>query len=157
MLQATPLSSSIVPQIAITPVKPAELHQVWDFLERGLEDIRRKVKPDWRSPDVFGAIRAEAATAVIVSRAHRWLGFVVWHKQIRPWSGILDVFVWAGWAIPLRERIPTDGIAEAIWRVREYLYAVKQGIGAQKVIAVSSRRGLVKKLGFRELFFTLEL
>lgn len=146
-----------VAPVVITPVKPAELHQAWDFLERGLEDIRRKVKPDWRSPDVFGAIRAEWATACIVSRGHRYLGFIVWHKQQRGWSGIMDVFLWAGWALPLRERLPGDGIAEAHWRVREYLYAVKQAIGAQKIIAVSSRKGLVKKYGFKELFFTLEM
>ena len=146
-----------IQSVVITVIKPAELHQHWDFIERGLEAIRRKVKPDWLAGDVYGALRADAAVACIVSRGVRLLGFLIWHRQERPWSHKLDVFVWATWALPLRERLPGDDIAEAIWRGREYLYGVKRAIGAEKVIAISSRRGFVKRYGFKELFFTLEI
>ena len=143
--------------VVITPVRPTELHSVWPFLERGLSDIVCKIEPDWIPADVYGAIRAEVATAVIVTRAERRLGFGIWHKQERPWSHKLDIFVWAVWAIPLRERIPSDNLPEVMYRGIQYLYGVKAALGANAVIMVSSRKGFARHYGFKQRFITYEV
>ena len=152
-----PIRPTINPPVVIIPVKPSELHQWWPFIERGLFDICRKVHPDWIPPDVFGAIRADAAKACIVMRGIRALGFFIYHPQNRPWSGILDLFVWATWALPLRERLPADGMAEAIQRGIEYLHEIKRSLAAQRIIAISSRRAFTRRYGFKTLFQTLEI
>lgn len=143
--------------VVISPVKPAELHQHWAFLRRGLDDIVRRVKPDWISEDIFGAIRADVVTAIIVSRGTHKLGFAVYHRQNRPWSGKYDLFLWAAWAIPLRERLPDDDLPQAIQHGIAYLHDVRRSIGAERLVAISSRRGLCKKYGLKTLFYTLEI
>lgn len=137
-------------------VKPSDLHKWWPLLNRGLGDIRRKVKPDWLEADVYGALRAEAATAVIVQRGPRLLGFMVWHKQERVWSRTLDIFVWAVWALPIRERIAADGWPEPFYRGWQYLSDLKRAIGADKVITIS-RKGLQRKYGWRPIWLTYEV
>lgn len=149
--------TTIKPSVVLTPVKSTGLHIYWPFLERGLNDIIRKTHPDWLPPDVYMALRAEAATAVIVSRGTRLLGFIVWHKQERVFSHILDIFVWAAWALPLRERLPGDDIEEAVWRGIEYLRELKLTLAAKRDIAISSRKGLCKKYGLKPLFTTYEV
>lgn len=143
--------------LTLTTIKPAELHVYWPFLERGLNDIHKRTHPDWLPPDVFMALRADAATAVIISRNSRLLGFIVWHKQERVFSHILDVFVWGAWALPLRERQPGDDVAEAISRGYEYLLGVKKAIGASRIIMISPRKGFQRKYGFKPLFTTYEV
>lgn len=146
----------ILPPVLFTVVKSAELHRYWPFLDRGCRDICRKVKPDWRPEDLYGALRAEAAVAVIVTRAERMLGFIVWHRQERTWSRTLDVFVWAVWTIPVRERIPADGWPEPFYRGWQYLSDLKRAIGGNKVITIS-RKGLQRKYGWKPIWLTYEI
>ncbi len=149
-----------LPILRITPVNPDRLHDVWEFIERGLEDIRRKIDVQWRSPDVYGALRSNSATALIVARGTRQLGHFIWHKRPRDWNpGIIDVFVWTTWTIPLRERLPSDNMLEVEYRTKQYLSGIKHDIGAAKIIGVSSYergRALVRKFGYRPLALTYE-
>ena len=150
-------STTINPPVVIFLVKPTELHTYWPFLERGLKDIHRKVEPDWIPPDVYGALRAEAATAAIASRDHRWLGFAIYHRQERPWSHKSDLFIWCLWNIPLRERLPTDDVPEAMQRGIQYLKEVQRMMGAERMVSITSRRSIVQRYGKRELFITYEI
>lgn len=143
--------------MTLTTIKPAELHVYWPFLERGLNDIHKRTKPDWLPPDVFMALRADAATACLVLRDARLLGFIIWHRQERVFSHILDVFVWAAWSLPLREQLSTDNMPEAVARGYEYLLGIKQAIGASRIIMISPRKGFQRKYGFKPLFTTYEV
>jgi hypothetical protein len=149
----------IEPQVVITPIKSTELHGYWPFIEQGLVNIQRKVRPDWIPADVYGALRADAATCCIVTRATRWLGFFIWHKQERPWSHLVDVFVWAVYSIPFRDRRPGDDVDEAMQRGIEYLHNVKSLIGANRVIMITSsqRKGWARKYGLKPIYTTYEV
>jgi hypothetical protein len=141
---------------SFVPMRSNDLHQYWPFLRRGLETICRKVKPapDWIPEDIYAALRTEIAVALIGSRGPRQLGFVIYHKLERPHSHLLDMFVWAWWAIPLGERLPSDNIPECMSLGWEYLREVKKALGANRIIGISSRPGIIKKYGFKFLFYT---
>jgi len=140
----------------LVSVKSTELHRYWPFLRRGLENICEKIKPapDWIPEDVYVGIRSELAVALIGSRGDRQLGFIVYHKLERPHSHLTDLFLWCWWAIPLRERIPTDNIPDCMLQGWQYLQSVKKAIGAHRIIGISSRPGVIKKYGFKFLFYT---
>jgi len=104
--------------------------------------------------DVLGAIRGGQAECVIVSRGTKALGFVVWYRQARPWSGKLDLFVWAAWAIPLREREAGDNVSEAVLLTVQWLKEQKRLIGANKIVFISSRKGFARRFGFKPVLMT---
>lgn len=148
--------------VQIIQIKPADLHRHWLFIERGLNDIRHKLVDlcDWLPPDVYGAIRVEAAFCIIVGRNDRELGFIIYHRQERPWSHKFDLFLWCWWMIPLRERLPADLINEGFDEGVQYLRNVQRSIGAERLIGTSSfRRGstLVRRYGFKPLSITYEI
>lgn len=157
LLDVVAWEPTIIKPLSIISIKPAELHTYWPFIQRGLLAIRRKVESDALPEDIYGAIRAEAAYVFIVSRETRWLGFAVWHKQERPWSHKLDMFVWGVWTIPLRERLPGDNVTEAFQYGRAHLHEIKRSLAANRIIGISSRKGLCKRYGFKELSFTCEI
>ena len=143
--------------LTINPVKPAELHKYWGFLERGLKDICRRIKPDWLPPDVYGAIRAEVAAAAIICQGSHRLGFVIHHRQEQPWSHTVDLFIWAAWRRPPRECLPSHNIAQAWEETVKYLRQVQNAIGARHIVMITSRKGFYRKYGYKQRFITYEV
>lgn len=127
-----------MPPVTIIPIKPADLHQYWPFLERGLNDIVRKVKPDWIPPDVYSALRAGSATVAIACRGDHQLGFVIYYRQERSWCNKADLFVWCMWNIPLRERLPDDDMPDAMKTGIDYLHDWQRAWGCERVISITT-------------------
>lgn len=100
-------------------LKQEDLQRYWPFLRRGLDDIKRKIRPNWLPEDIFTVLRAGQVSCVIGRRGTRLLGFQVYSKQQRPFSYEPELFIWAAWNLPLRERQGDDDMRElvlAMWR-----------------------------------------
>ena len=151
------------PSTKIEPVELAELkleslHAHWPFVRRGLDAIHQRLKPDWIPENVFAALVAGHSSCVVVSRGARPIGFVVYYKQPRPFSFKPELFVWAAWALPLRERLQSDNLPEAIAIVWRYLVNVAKGNYGTNVISwISPRGGFERKYGWKPHFKTFQI
>ena len=145
----------------ITPLKVERLHTYWRFIERGLNDILRKNSPDrlisntkvrWQPPDVYAALQFRAATAYLVSRNRRLLGFFVVHPQNISWTDKTELFLWAAWAIPIRERRSADDVAGAIADSIAFLDGLKQTGKHAELTMITMRPGFLRRSPYREWF-----
>jgi hypothetical protein len=136
-----------VTPVTITQVDPKLLHDSWPFISRGIQAIKKRVPSDFQLEDIYASIRNGSSLAYTVSRGDRQLGFFVVYIQQRPFSGKKELFLWAAWSIPLRERIEgddvPDAVAHSLWHMREQAKAA----GCDSIVHMSSRRGF-EKFGF---------
>lgn len=134
----------------ITKVEPQALHDAWDFTLRGLLTIQKKLGPkrvDWRPEDVYLSIRTGAADLYLITRGARRLGFLVIYVQLRPFSGKRELFIWAAWDLPLRERQAGDDVPEAVAKCREFIVSQMVERDCDSILTLSPRPGL-KRFGF---------
>jgi hypothetical protein len=136
-----------VGEVTILQVDPQRIHDIWPFLRRGIEDIKRRVESDFIPEDTYWWLRQNAAQAYIVSRGERRLGFFCSYIQARPFSGKKELFLWLAWAIPLAERQPDDRVMDAVRKSVEYMHNQKRAAGCECIVALSSRRGF-ERYGF---------
>jgi hypothetical protein len=139
--------------LTLFELKPERLHELWPFIQRGLIAVEKKVKPDWRPEDVYAALRAGQASCVIVEQGSARLGFLVYYRQIRPFSGKPELFVWAAWDIGLR-----PDVISAVWR---YINNVAISNYGTDVITwgTSARRArsFERKYGWKPAFVTFHI
>lgn len=129
------LTDSIALPIILTEITPLNLFEHWPFIKRGLKTIIRRVKPDWRSENVFSALTTGHTNCVLAQRAGKSLGFVVYYKQPRPFSLKPDLFIWGAYDLPLRERTQADNVPEAVATVWRYLgIAAKTNFGTSVIV-----------------------
>ena len=144
---------NLAQSVSITQVPSLSLHDVWNFVERGIETVRRKVKPDFLAPDVYAAIRFNNAQLYMVTRGPRALGFFVTYTQHRPFSNRLEYLLWIGYSIPLRERLPDDNVSEAVAMSLAFMQQQARALGAAGPVMLSTRKGW-ERYGFTSGFTT---
>lgn len=136
--------------LSINLIDPRDIHQVWPFVHRGLDDIIKKLgsrNVDFQCEDHYAAIRNGTCQLYVASRNGRNLAFVNCYVQRRPFSNQPELFVWALWALPLKERLVTDGFGEITEAVRGLLIDLAVRGGCDRILGLSTRKGL-RMLGF---------
>lgn len=144
----------------LVEVKPETLHHFWPFIDKGLKSVIRKVQPDWIEGDIYAALRGAQANAVIAVRGGHYLGFSVYYKQPRPFSLKPELFIWATYTIPLKERRPNDNVPAAFQAVWRYLERIAiYGYGTRSLAWISTRKGFERQYGWRPRFmmFSVEV
>jgi hypothetical protein len=140
-------------------VKPEQLHDFWPFLMRGVADIKRQFKPNWLPEDIFSAIRVQQVNCVIARRAERLLGFVVYSKQLLPFSFAPEAFVWLAWNLPIREWHPDDRMPSTVKQVWDYIADIaRKQYGTDRVTWVttpSRARAFARKFGWEPSWVTM--
>ena len=111
----------MVSQAELHELKPEELHKFWPLLRRGVNDIKRKCKPNWVPEDIYSAIRTAQVNCVISLRGERFLGFVIYSKQLRIFNYLPELFVWLAWNLPVREWLADDDMPAAVTQVWQYI------------------------------------
>jgi hypothetical protein len=119
------------------------LHRHWPFIREGLEAIIARLSlngkkperiPDWIPPDVYDKLANDASRCVLAMRGEKYLGFAIYYKDLRPFSRKPDLFIWAGYAIPFKQRSQTDNVPEAFAAVWRYLVVVAKTTFGTRVI-----------------------
>ena len=134
------------------PVAPGRLHETWPFIKRGLEAIVRKT-PNirWIPEDVYAALQHNNASAYLVRDNHsgRVMGFFVVHPQNTGFSDRTELFLWAAWTIPLRERMNGDNVDGAIRAAIEHMVKLAHDGGHVGLVFLTARRGfsIANRLG----------
>lgn len=129
--------------MAIAPewVNPLRLHDVWEWVRKGLEVTRRRSKSQWLPEDVYAAIKNGQASLFLIEDR----GFIVL-QEVAGASG-KELFVWVIWG-QLR-----DIEAELFAWLRE----CKRKAGAVRVWWRSPRRWDARKdVRLSEYVFELE-
>lgn len=146
--------------IQFEPLAPEHLHDHWPSLRYALEEVLRKAPSDWIPSDVYAACRFGQAQAVMARRGEKLLGWFVWTRQQKPFSGRPQILLWAAWAIPPQSRNPGDYTEELLPRTIEWLRERAREQGVPEIVAISPRPGmrrLMPRLGFRETYVTYAL
>lgn len=134
-------------------LKPDDLARVIPFLTRGLDHIRSRIRPDWEPQHIMATLFAGTASCVLLSRGCRHLGFVVYHRQERPWSKKPELFIWAAYDLPLKERLPDDRFDEVVAAAWHYLCNTAKVVYGTDIMSwiTSSRRAKAfeRKYGWR--------
>jgi hypothetical protein len=153
--------------LRIVELNPAKLHFYFPFIKRGLEDILRKntvpraaqlpevlanTKVRWRSEDVYAALAYKTATAYLVSRNRRLLGFFIVHPQPINFTDKTELFLWTAWALPIRERRPQDDFPDAIRRSITFLAALKEQGKHAELTMLTMRPGFLRREPYRQWF-----
>lgn len=141
-------------------LRQEQLHELWDaILERGLIDIRRDMKPNWRIEDVYSALRAQQVNCVLARRAGRILGFLIYSKQLRIFNFLPEMFVWAAWNLPIREWQPDDDMAGTVAAVWNYIANIaKTSYGTNEITWVtrpSRAKAFARKFGWQPAWVTM--
>lgn len=127
--------------VALTEVKPETLHQDWPFIKKGLTAVLAKVTPDWRDEDIYTALATGASNCVMARRGGRDIGFVVYYKLARPFSKKPDLFIWAAYTIPFKERLPSDNVPDLVATVWRYLCLVaKSNFGTSVIVFITTAK-----------------
>jgi hypothetical protein len=129
------------------PVSPGRLHEYWPFLRRGLDAIIKKTpRIRWIPEDVYAAIANQTAAAFVVRQDRvRALGFFVVHPQNIGFCDKTELFLWAGWTLPPREREPGDDVPAALKFAIEYMIKLAHEAGHVSLSYLTARRGFTKK------------
>lgn len=147
--------------LSLIEVKPETLHQHWPFIRRGLDLIVRRIRPDWIAENIFAALQAGQTNCVISARGQRPIGFVVYYRQVRPFSGKAELFIWAAWDLPIRESRPDDDLPEMVALVWRYLEQV--AISNYKTdeitwgTSASRAKAFEAKYGWKPRFVTFQI
>lgn len=138
--------------LSITLIAPQDIHRHWEFVHRGLRDIIRKLGPrnvDFIPEDQYSAVRCGTSWLYVASRDNRNLAFVNCYVQKRGFSNRPELFIWALWALPLKERRPEDNFAEVSQVMRAHLIDLAVANGCDSLLGLSNRKGLTR-LGFQQ-------
>jgi hypothetical protein len=125
-------------------MRPEMLHEQWEWLKRGAQDICRKIAPHstWIPEDLYAALRYPEASHLvcwIVSRNQRALGWACGDLE-RDKYGQLEFFLWDAWDIPMRERLPEDDVPGARDQLVEYIRLWAKSQGCWRVTTLSARK-----------------
>ena len=141
--------------LAIWEVKPEQLHETWPFILRGLEVIKRRIKPDWIPVDLYSYLVSENSRCLIAQRGQRHLGFVIYGKDVYPHSRRVELFIRAAWNLPIREQREADCMPEtvlAMWRC--LVQIAKTALGTNRIgwwTTANRARAFEKKYGWKPM------
>jgi hypothetical protein len=89
------LPRKAIPDLPFVRILPEELNAHWDFIEPGLEQMRRLWDEPWKSDDVLRCLVDERAALY-----RRDDGFIVVEQCNEPISGRKFLNVWIAWFLP---------------------------------------------------------
>lgn len=141
-------------------LRQEDLHRYWEALiQRGVVDIKRSLKPNWRVEDIYAALRNQQVSCVIPRRADRLLGFLIYNRQLRIFSYEPECFIWAAWTLPIREWQPGDDMPGVVRTVWEYIANVAKNQYQTNQISWNTRPGRAKafskKFGWKATWVTM--
>lgn len=157
----------MIPPLNLFDLKPEHLHAFWPFIRMGLEDIKRKMGPDYIPEDVYTSIRNGHVTCTMIRRGGRDLGFVIYYRQVRPFSARPELFVWVAWNRPYprvrngvlistEHRLPADGMEEVVPTAWQYLINVaKTQYGTDQISWITRpkrAKAFARKYGWEPAF-----
>jgi hypothetical protein len=102
-------------------LRQEQLHEMWPFILRGLDYVKKKLKPNWIPPDLYAFLRNGQLNCIIARRAERLLGFVIYGRQLRPFDFKPELFVWVAYELPMREWEPADEMPVTVQKIWQYL------------------------------------
>jgi len=140
-------------------VPAKQLHDHWPFVRRGLEAIRKKTKPEWLAEDIYSAIRQGNAMLLLAMCGPNPVGFTISYFTEVPFSNRKELFVWAAWTIPPRERLTGWPVQAAINDNFDTLVRLARAEGAFRLSCLSPRPGFggwAKQFGFRHYLSSYE-
>jgi hypothetical protein len=134
-----PLEFHLIPAV--------ELHPYWEFVRRGLEEIKQKIRiAVWIPEDVYAAIRSGHTELWIVSRDGSPQAFWAAYLQQQAFTGVLQYWLWIMYALKPKDREPGDIKADraaVIERIKERAREMK----CKAIITEAPRKGH-EKIGF---------
>jgi hypothetical protein len=163
-------------------LKQEDLHKFWPFLLRGITDIKRTLKPHWIPEDIYSALRAGQVSCLLARRAvglafaysgspgpkdafasdpseGRLLGFLIYNRQLRPFSFESEAFIWCAWNLPIKEWLPDDDMRQAVTSCFDYVANVARTQYGTSEISWITRPGRAKafqkKFGWRASWVTM--
>jgi hypothetical protein len=89
------LPPKVIPDLPFARVLPEDLNTHWEFIERGLEIVRRICDEPWKSDDILRCLVDEKAALY-----RRDDGFVVIEQCTEPISRRKYLNVWVAWFLP---------------------------------------------------------
>lgn len=121
----------------MTPVPVEQLHTVWEWVEKGLQEIRQKTQQTWFPADVYVHLRMKQAFLYTVEDA----GFLI--LQVLPGDDFRGVLhIWCAWG----RLKPYEA------KVYEDLEAHAKALGVARIRVVGrkgwGRRGWLKPAGY---------
>lgn len=163
--------SALPPPVAVELIVAGQLHHYWPFLRRGLDAIVQKVHPDWIPEDVYVSLRANNAQAYIIYGEGTPVGFLIAYLERRSFNNALDLFIWAGWSLPMKEMEMLGFNAGQTLMIEQYAVnhlrtlAQQQGEAKpedkiRKIMYLSPRPGMsrrAEKWGFHKTLVRYEL
>lgn len=155
-----PVATSPSPPLELVEVKQEDLHRLWDaIIQRGVLDIKRVQKPEWRPEDIYAALRNGLVNCVFARRAERLLGFLIYNRQQRPFSYRTELFVWLAWNLPIREWLPNDDMQAAVTGVWNYIANIAktqyQTDQISWITNPSRAKAFTKRFGWRPTWVTM--
>lgn len=147
-------------QTELIELKQEDLHHLWEIiLRRGVNDIKRTMKPSWVPEDIYAALRNGQISCVAARRGDRFLGFLLYNKQFRLFNYAPELFVWCAWNLPVKEWLPEDEMPKVVGRVWEYIANVaKTQYGTNDITWVtrpSRAKAFTRKFGWQPTWVTL--
>jgi hypothetical protein len=133
-----------VAEYAVELVLSGHLHEHWPKLKRGLCDIIRKTpQVRWIPEDVYAALINNTAFAFLVWQLpeRHYMGFFIVHGQNVGFSDKTELFCWAAWTIPLRERQNGDDVAGSVKCSVEHMMKMARDGGHVAVTFLTARKG----------------
>jgi hypothetical protein len=132
-----------VAEFAVELVLAGKLHDHWPTLKRGLDAIIRKTpNVRWIAEDVYAALANQTAFAFQVWQlpARRYMGFFIVHPQNVGFSDKTELFCWAAWTIPLREREPGDDVEGSVRCSIEHMVKMTRDGGHVALTFLTARK-----------------
>ena len=126
----------------MTPVAIDRIAPVWQWVRKGLDDIRERCAESWTTGDVYNALMAGQAVLYIAGQED---GFMVCRKQVDSVGPIL--FVWALWGDMQDEQDKHFAFADELAR----------SIGADRIRMESPRKGWARYFKVKTMVYEREV
>lgn len=123
-------------------VEPTGLHEVWDYIEDGLESCRMHDSADTWIQDIYASIRYGQSTLYVGYIDGKYAGFVLLMYPVDPHSGRRYMHIWYA---------HNQSGFDVLGKADEELVKMAQSMGAHKITYRSDRMSferLTRHLGY---------
>jgi hypothetical protein len=122
-------------------IHPAELHDVWPWVQEGLLKVKKKTQADWIPEDVYSAIRNGTSTLHLGNQDE---GFLVLTPR-NDWD-CKTLFIWIAY-----------GEGNVYEKYLPEIEQIAKSINARRIRFESSRKGWGKRFDYVTSIFEKEL
>jgi len=111
-------------------LKATDIRQVWDDVQPGLQVIKNRFNPEWRTEDIYADCVSGNATLYMADG-----GFFVMRVDVERFTGQSTLFIWIVY-----------GKAEDEWEsYLDEIETLARSVGAKSISFESPRKGYQKK------------